>query len=123
MHPSLLLGILLQGYPGLFGYHFTHGRLSLQIILLHGASLTVNTQSRRTTPFACKCLRGVCLCARVHYKVHRHSAGVKNPAQNIIFLKSEWNKWKNQTEGDVGMSRHEKKGNKKMHTPNNPIPN
>ena len=45
--------------------------------------------------------------------------------------KSEWNKWKyfNETKGDVGMSRsrHEKKENKKMHTPrhkviHNPIP-
>ena len=41
MRPSLLLGLLLQGYPGLFGYHFTLGK-SLQMFLLHGVSLTVN---------------------------------------------------------------------------------
>ena len=35
-------------------------------------------------------------------------------------MKNEWNKWKNyfyKMKGDVGMSGHEKKGNKKMHTP------
>ena len=42
MRPSLLLGLLLQGYPGLFEYHFTLSKLSLQNFLLHGASLTVN---------------------------------------------------------------------------------
>ena len=45
-------------------------------------------------------------------------------------IKNEWKKWKNhfcETNGDVGMSHHEKGGNKKMPTPrqkviHNPIP-
>ena len=47
-----------------------------------------------------------------------------------VFNKNEWNKWKNhfcKMKGDVGMSHHEKGGNKKMPAPrqkviHNPIP-
>ena len=48
----------------------------------------------------------------------------------VYISQNEWNKWKNhfyEMKGDVGMSSHEKKGNKKMPSPrhkliHNPIP-
>ena len=44
---------------------------------------------------------------------------------NTHILKNEWNKWKNhfyEMKGDVGMSSHEKEGNKKMPTPRQKVP-
>ena len=61
-------------------------------------------------------------------RAHARSERLRARAQRMLGLKkNEWNKWKNQMKGDVGMSLHEKERNKKMPTPrhkvtHNPIP-